>query len=202
MRDAKRHSPEKQIQPKINVKTVELTEIEKEAIRLRIKAMKIERELNRPQVNMDKTEQAYRPIRDTFQKLKLPDEKKLKKALAKALQELEQFEGRHPVEIRALEEKMANKQKMYEKVEGQTARSRRLENIQEEYSTTGGDGQSRGDFLAIKDHQEDGHDPVQNGELYTVPEVDSARFQQPPQSQSRSPGLKKSIREEGNEAAQ
>ena len=138
------------------MKTVDLSDIEKEAIRLRIKAMKIERELNRPQVNMDKTEQAYRPIRDTFQKLKLPDEKKLKKTLVKVLRELEQFEARHPVEIKALEEKMANKQKMYEKIDVSTARSRRLENIQEEYSTAGGDGtHNQSEYLAIKDYQED-----------------------------------------------
>lgn len=71
--------------------------------------MKIERELNRPKVNLEKTEQAYRPIRDTFQRLKLPDEKKLKKTLAKSLKELEDFEMLHSAEIRSLDEKMQNK---------------------------------------------------------------------------------------------
>lgn len=66
MKDAKRHSPEKQIQPKVATKTVDLSGIEKEAIRLRIKVMKIERELNRPKANIEKTDQAYKPIRDTF----------------------------------------------------------------------------------------------------------------------------------------
>lgn len=41
MRDAKKHSPEKQIQSKIHVKTIELSDVEKEAIRLKIKVMKI-----------------------------------------------------------------------------------------------------------------------------------------------------------------
>lgn len=93
----------------MNIKTVDLSDIEKEAIRLRIKIIKIERELNRPHVNVSKTEQSYRPIRDTFQKLKLPDEKRLKKALAKSLKDLQEFESKHPVEIRALEDKMSNK---------------------------------------------------------------------------------------------
>ena len=127
MKDAKRHSPEKQIQSKVVNKTVDLTNIEKEAIKLRIKVMKIERELNRPKVNSEKTEQAYRPIRDTFQKLKLPEEKKLKKALAQAIKDLEEYEDRHSAEIRALDEKMLNKQKMYEKIETQSFKPRRLE---------------------------------------------------------------------------
>ena len=42
---------EKQIQPKIHMKTVELSEVEKEAIRLKIRVMKIQRALNRPLLN-------------------------------------------------------------------------------------------------------------------------------------------------------
>lgn len=137
--------------------------------------MKIERELNRPKVNLEKTEQAYRPIRDTFQRLKLPEEKKLKKALAQSMKELEEFEEKHPAEIRALDQKMINKQKMYSKLETQNSRPRRLENIQEEYSL-GAEDVEEGEYLAIKEYQED-QAQQDNGELYTVPEVDSARFQ-------------------------
>ena len=109
MRDAKKHSPEKQIQSKIHVKTIELSDVEKEAIRLKIKVMKIQRALNRPLLNQLKADQARRPIRDTFQKLKLPEEKKLKRDLVKAMKELEEFEQNHEVEMRELDERMVNR---------------------------------------------------------------------------------------------
>ena len=84
---------------------------------------------------------------------------------------------------------MLNKQNMYEKMDHHlNSRPRTLENIQEEYSMGADeDLQERGggsDMLAIKDSNDPDendvpHDKISNGKLYTVQEVDSARFNQP-----------------------
>ena len=67
---------------------------------------------------------------------------------------------------------------MYEKVDNLSTRPRKLENIQEERSTAGGELQTPADYLAIKEEQDNANfnDPSDYGDLQTVPEVDSARF--------------------------
>ena len=124
------------------------------------------------------------------------------------MKELEEFEAMHPTEVRALDEKTFNKQNMYEKQDTeQSARPRKLENIQEEYSMAADeDMQDRGDYLAIKDHQEEEEEeePQQdqasnNGNLYTVPEVDSARFPQQNPNKNRNEEEAKQSEEEDAE---
>jgi len=89
MQDGKRHSPQKQIQAPVKVKTMDLTTNQKETLKQKIKVLKLQRELNRPVDNLQRTEQGqtYKPIRISA-KHNLPDEKKLRNALSVEMRKL------------------------------------------------------------------------------------------------------------------
>ena len=106
MSDAQRYSPEKQKQPKVTKKTLELTATQLEALKQKIKVMKLQRELNRPSENHSRVENNSTKPR-TNAKHKLPDEIKLRKALQREMKKLEDLEVKNPDITKGLEEKLS-----------------------------------------------------------------------------------------------